>query len=181
MTRDGFTNYVAAFASVLHAHHSTEDELFFPYARNKSLDAPYENLTAQHQEMIPLLNKVKTTVEEMKTNDRAVEALKKLNQVTTTISAIWHPHIRAEEDHFSAEKLGAVMTVEEQVSLDRRAAEHSQKHASPDFLVAPFLLYNLPPEYRVLFAEAIPPIVTQQLVPIVWKEKWASMKPFLLA
>jgi hypothetical protein len=26
----------------------------------------------------------------------------------------------------------------------------------------------------------VPEIVTQQLVPVVWKEKWAPMAPFLL-
>jgi len=90
-------------------------------------------------------------------------------------------HTQIEEDHFASDRLFAVMGLEEQGDLSRKAAEHSMKHASPDYLVAPFLLYNLTLDDRTLFAQAIPPIVTQQLVPITWKEKWLSMKPFLLA
>jgi len=26
-----------------------------------------------------------------------------------------------------------------------------------------------------------PPVVTEQLVPVVWQDKWSPMKPFLLA
>jgi hypothetical protein len=44
----------------------------------------------------------------------------------------------------------------------------------------PFLLYNLPTEERAIIAQAMPPIVTRQLVPVVWKEKWEPMSPFLL-
>jgi hypothetical protein len=46
--------------------------------------------------------------------------------------------------------------------------------------VVPFLLYNLPPEERAIFSQGMPPVVTQELVPVVWKEKWSPMKPFLL-
>ena len=45
---------------------------------------------------------------------------------------------------------------------------------------APFLLFNVTPDDRALLTQAIPPIVVQQLVPITWKDKWVSMKPFLL-
>jgi hypothetical protein len=44
----------------------------------------------------------------------------------------------------------------------------------------PFVLYNLPAEERAILAQKMPPIVTQQLLPVDWKEKWAPMQPFLL-
>ena len=51
----------------------------------------------------------------------------------------------------------------------------------PDSLAVPFLLYNLPPEERAMFARPMPFIVTRLLVPFVWKKRWALMRPFLLS
>jgi hypothetical protein len=31
-----------------------------------------------------------------------------------------------------------------------------------------------------MMAQQMPPVVTQELVPIAWKEHWAPMVPFLL-
>jgi hemerythrin-like domain-containing protein len=177
---DGFIDYVRTFATVLDAHHVLEDELAFPYMRTKMPDVPYEVLMAQHQEMVPILNEIKATMEEMKANLGATESLNKLSRALARIAEVWYPHIRIEEDHFTADRIGAIMDMEEQVSLSRKFAEHSQQHAGPDYLVVPFLLYNLPPEDRSSLAQVFPPVVTQQLVPVAWKEKWASMKPFLL-
>jgi hypothetical protein len=58
--------------------------------------------------------------------------------------------------------------------------EHAQQHTVPDYLIVPFLLYNLPPDKRTFFAGEMPPVVTEQLVPVAWKDKWAPMKPFLV-
>jgi hypothetical protein len=52
--------------------------------------------------------------------------------------------------------------------------------ASPTYLAVPFLLYDLPPEEKAIQARGMPPELTEQLVPVVWKEQWAPMKPFLL-
>jgi hemerythrin-like domain-containing protein len=180
-TRDGFVSYVRTFASVLDAHHLLEDELAFPYLRDKLPDVPYDLLMAQHREIVVILNEIKATVEEMKASAHLAESLNKLNHGLRTIGDIWHPHIRVEEDHFTAEKINALINMEEQERMSRKFSEHSQQHATPDYLVVPFLLYNLLPEERAAFAQAFPPIVTQQLVPIVWREKWTPMAPFLLA
>jgi hypothetical protein len=42
------------------------------------------------------------------------------------------------------------------------------------------MLFNLSPQDRAAFAQAMPPVVTEQLVPVAWRDKWAPMKPFLL-
>ena len=47
-------------------------------------------------------------------------------------------------------------------------------------MVLPFILYNLSAEDRAIMAQHVPPFVTQELVPGVWKGHWAPMKPFLL-
>ncbi len=53
------------------------------------------------------------------------------------------------------------------------------KNSGPEYLVIPFVLYNLTGQDRTMIEQVMPPLVTQQLVPGAWKEKWAPMKPFL--
>jgi len=54
------------------------------------------------------------------------------------------------------------------------------KNFGPHYLVVPFMLYNLEPGPRSILASRLPSEMTEQLVPVVWKDRWASMKPFLL-
>ncbi len=179
--REGFLCYVRSFASVLDAHHTTEDQLAFPYFKARFPDAPYDLLTTQHQSIVLVLDQLRTLIEEKAAHRQEGALLKKMFLLLKKLDEVWHPHIRIEEDHFSVGKLEGAVPPDEQVRLIKQFMEHSQQHAKPDFLVVPFLLYNLPPEQRCAFAAAMPPIVTEQLVPVVWKEKWEPMKPFLLA
>ena len=39
---------------------------------------------------------------------------------------------------------------------------------------------NMATESSLSLTRMLPPIVIQQLVPVVWKEKWEPMRPFLL-
>ena len=52
--------------------------------------------------------------------------------------------------------------------------------ACTSYLTLPFILYNLPVQQKSAMAEGMPAEVVEQLVPIVWREKWEPMKPFLL-
>ena len=180
-TREGFVSYVQTLVSVLHAHHLTEDDLAFPYFREKLPDVPFDLLTAQHQEMEPILDEIKAAIEEVAADAQAGESLNDLNRALTKIAGIWRPHIQREEDHLSAEKADALLDTEEHIRLGKMFAEHNQEHAGPDYLVVPFMLYNLPAEDRAIMSQAMPPIVIQQLVPVAWREKWAPMSPFLLS
>ena len=180
-TREGFLCYARSFVSVLHAHHLTEEELVFPDMQKRLPDAPYDLLRTQHREITSALDEIRTTIEEVAADPSAAPPLTKLNQALKRMADLWHPHIAIEQDHFSVEKVAALIGPEEHIRLGRQFAEHGQKHAGPDYLVVPFLLYNLPPEERAMFAKSMPPIVTQHLVPVVWKEQWAPMLPFLLS
>lgn len=179
--REGFIRYVRSLVAVLDAHHKVEDQLAFPYFRDKFPNAPYDLLMAQHQNIVPMLDQLKTTIEEMAAHAQEGPSLNKLFLLLQRIDEIWHPHIRIEEDHFTVGILGSAIPPDEQIRLIKSFMEHSQQHAKPDFLVVPFLLYNLPPEQRSAMANAMPPIVTEQLVPVAWKAEWEPMKPFLLA
>ncbi len=178
--REGFISYVRSLLSVLDAHHTIEDQLAFPRFKDSFPDAPYDLLMTQHQSLLPILNQLTTTIEEKAADAEQSVLLNKQFLLLKSLDEIWHPHIRIEEDYFSVDKLGAAFPADEHIRLNKLFLEHSQQHAKPDFLVVPFLLYNLPPEQRSEFAEEMPPIVTEQLVPVVWKEKWEPMRPFLL-
>ena len=99
----------------------------------------------------------------------------------TTPSSHWYPHIETEEGTFTAVRIAAAITPDEDLRLTKVSAEHSRQHSGQDYLVVPFILFNLGPVDRAAMGETRPPIVTQQLVPVTWKEKLKPMKPFLLS
>ncbi len=174
--REGFFSYVQSLLSVLDAHHNLEDELAFPYLKDILPDGPYDLLMAQHQVLVPALAQAKAAVEDASAN----VPLEKVHDLLKKIDELWHPHIQIEEGFFTLQKLGSVIPVEEHIRLGKVYMEHSQQHTEPAFLILPFLLYNLPLDQRKVFAGHMPAEVAEQLVPVVWKEKWEPMKPFLL-
>jgi len=180
-TREGFVCYARCWVSVLHSHHLTENELVFPYLRAKLPDAPYDLLMSQHQELVRILDQIKAIIEEVAADPLAAAPLTRLNADLRRIGEIWHPHIGIEQDHFAPDKVGPLLAPKEHTRLSKLFAEHGRKHSSPGDLVVPFLLYNLPPEQRAVFARDMPFIVTRLLVPWIWKRKWAVMRPFLLS
>lgn len=175
LTLSGFSDYVKAWLSVISAHHLVEDELAFPYFRDMIPDAPYDLISAEHQTMASILLEAKVAV-----GTQPNIALKELEDAATRINKIWHPHIQREEHYFSVARLAELIEPEEHVRLNRLFMEFDQQHSGPDYLVVPFMLYNLSEEDRKVLADAMPPVLTQELVPIVWKDKWSQMKPFLL-
>jgi hemerythrin-like domain-containing protein len=180
-TREGLIRYARSLVSVVHAHHLTENELVFPYFRAKLPDAPYDLLMAQHQELVHVLDQIKAEIEDMAANPQVAASLSKLNEALRRTAEIWHPHIGIEQKHFAPDTVGPLLAPEEHTRLSGLFAEHGRTHTGPDYLVVPFLLYNLPPDERAMFARAMPFIVTRLLVPLVWKKRWAPMKPFLLS
>jgi hypothetical protein len=179
-TAEGYAKYVQALIAVLHGHHLAEDELIFPYMRGRLPDVPYDSLESDHREMQSILDAAGAAIEALPSDEQAREALGDLVRALTDMRRLWRPHIQTEESHFTEDKLDRVMNATEHVELSKQSAQHAQAHSSPDFLVVPFLLYNLSPEERAVMVQSMPPVVTQELVPIAWKEKWAPMKPFLL-
>ena len=175
----GFLNYVRALVSVLDGHHLTEDDVAFPYFRDKLPETPFDLLMAQHQEMVPVLGEIGSAVERCEKEGQVKAGLRDIEAGLVKVDSIWHPHIQIEQEHI-VEKADAILPVEEQVRLVRLFGEYSQKHSGPPYLAVPFMLYNLDKDERAIFAKEMPAEVTGHLVPIVWKEQWASMAPFLL-
>ena len=180
-TREGFISYVRSLVSVVHSHHLTENELVFPYFRAKLPNAPFDTLIAQHQELVQLLEQIKVAIEEVAVAQQAGGALARLNGILRKTALLWHPHIGIEQDHFAPEKVGPLLAPEEHIRLSKVFAEHGRQHMAPGPLVVPFLLYNLSAEERAIFARPMPFFLTRVLVPVVWRKRWAPMKPFLLS
>jgi hemerythrin-like domain-containing protein len=180
VTRRGFGNYVRAMVSVLRGHHLSEDELAFPYLQAIIPEAPYDRLAADHQLMETILPEVETLLAQATTDRHPARSLDDLNQAVSRIDETWGPHIQVEERHFNPAVLANLIPPAEHARLLAELGEHSQKHTGPDYLVLPFVLFNLPEAGRAQMARGLPPVVTEQLLPGAWKEKWASMAPFFL-
>jgi hemerythrin-like domain-containing protein len=179
-TQEGFVTYVRTLEGVLNAHHLGEDHVVFPYLRSKLPDAPYDELLAEHREMEEILEELQVAVEAVAAQAQAGDSLNGLNRTVTRLAELWHPHIDKEQLYlYDIERTEAVMNLDEQIQLSQEVSEYSQQQGDPALMV-PWLLYNLPPEEQANLAQAMPPAVIQEMVPVVWKEKWAPMEPFLL-
>jgi hypothetical protein len=178
-TRQGYTDYTRSLTVVLGAHHLAEDEIGFPALREKFPHAPFERLSANHREMETLLQPLKKAIANV-ASEAGEAHLAQLVGHLRSLSAIWTPHIQVEEENFSSEAVNAVMASEDQARLGAALAKHNQEHASPASLILPFMLFNLNAEDRAIMSATVPGLVTKVVVPLVWKNRWAPMKPFLL-
>ena len=127
---------------------------------------------AEHQEMHAILDEMRAA--------REAGSLAAMRRALSKMAELWHSHIAVEEAELSPEIAAEVMTVPETIEMAQKASALSQEHAQPAPLAVPFLLYNLEGDDRAFFLSVMPEQVTQQLVPVVWKDEWAPMKPFLL-
>ena len=103
----------------------------------------------------------------------------KLREVLGEFEKLWVPHIRIEEENFTAEKLGKVVGMKEQINLAKKLARHGSKNSGPGPHALPFMIYNLEGNDRESFIKHLPWIVKKVLVPIIWKGQWKPMSPFL--
>lgn len=179
-TREGFLNYLRSLASIIREHHQVEDELAFPRLRTKIPDEPYETLTMQHGSIAPLVSQLNAVADLIEADPQQMDLFEDLHKILKEIDLIWHRHIALEEESFNIDKLESAFTPEEHEEMGRQFSEHSQQHIGPDYLIVPFLLYNLMPDERLHISRLMPPILTEQLVPMDWKTKWQSMQPFFL-
>ncbi|MBN1248167.1 MAG: hemerythrin domain-containing protein [Anaerolineae bacterium] len=168
----GLERYVRALIRVLRNHHHGEDTLCWPELRRWLPEAPYETLVHQHETLTKDL--------------AAAEAARKrrdwgaVHAPLERVRLLWADHIAIEEDAFSISATAAAMPPEAHHRLLTRVERHAQRHAMPIALVVPFTLYNLEPDDRAAMARMMPGILTAFLLPVIWKRRWAPMKPFLL-
>jgi hemerythrin-like domain-containing protein len=177
--REGLFHYIGALCSVLNAHHLTEEEIAFPYFQEILPNAPYAALIFWHQKMLEVLDEIQQALDQCRKVDQLEANLGILENALTRLNDMWRPHIQSEMDQFFA-KADALISVEEQLRLVGLFSEHDLKIAVPHPLTIPFMLYNLPPQDRPVFAQGIPAEIVQNHVPNTWKAQWEPMTPFLL-
>lgn len=178
-TQDGFLKFVQTFSSVLKAHHMAEDKIIFPYVQDLIPEVPYQRLIDEHEILSVELNRINSAITDFRSEGNVGIFLRQLNPALVKIDELWHPHIKIEE-YMIFERIGSLINVDEMIKLRTAFVQFYQKNVGPDYLVAPFSLYNLPPDERAVIEQGLPEIVIKQLIPIDWKDKWAPMKPFLL-
>jgi hemerythrin-like domain-containing protein len=170
----GFSMYLLTLKHVTHSHHLSEDEIAFPYFKDY-IEAPYDRLKDDHQTIASVLVKLEQCL-----NDLSSEGIRKLQEVLDEFEKLWIPHIKIEEENFTAGKLQATVEIKEQLSIAEKLARHGSKNSGPGSLALPFLFYNLEGIDREAFMMPFPWIVKSVLVPVVWKGQWKPMRPFLL-
>jgi hemerythrin-like domain-containing protein len=179
-TQDSFITYARTLGLLINAHHLTEDNVVFPYLRLKLPKAPFKKLSADHKKMDGLLKDIQIACNMMAVQPQGGEPLKNLNIAVTGISEIWHPHIAIELFNiYEAKRTEDVMSTDEQIKLMTDAAMYSMKEGDPGYMV-PFILYNLQGDDRAYMEHTLPAPFLKELIPVVWKNKWEPMKPFIL-
>jgi len=177
--REGFFNYIRSLSSVMNAHHLTEDDIAFPYFRDKLPEAPFDEWIYWHGKMTEDLDEINLAMEKCVKKDEFETELRNIENALARLNEGWPYHIQPETDDF-INKADALVPVEEQLRLVRLFADYVLKYAEPLYLTVPFMLYNLPVEDRQMFSQWIPAEGILNLVPGIWKENWASMAPYLL-
>jgi hemerythrin-like domain-containing protein len=175
--REGYQTYVQALGILLDGHHLSEDEVVFPHYRDKLPDVPFDLLTSQHRAMEPELERITLALGRIEGGDET--ALADLEAALVAIRELWHPHIQLEEQQLVG-KVDELLPVDERFRFSGALTAYGQAHSQPSFLTVPFVLYNLAAEDRAVLAAGMPAELTEKLIPVVWKEKWAPMAPFFL-
>lgn len=176
----GFALYLRTLVGVLHQHHSAEDEIAFPFLRERLPGLPLDALVAEHEQMETILEDMVLLLDSLKGEAGEEATLKAAREELAKLAKIWTGHIDVEETSISMSKLGAVASDEELGGWLAAMGQHRPEGASPDAVALPFILYNLSADDRAIMAQNMPPVVIQELLPGPWKQHWAPMKPFLL-
>jgi hypothetical protein len=178
--RTGFVRYARCVVTCLDAHSLIEDEIAMPALEAKVPTAPYDDMERDHRRMEPILQALTPYIDRIESESNPKTALQALVTYIIKLQALWLPHIETEEKHFSAERLAEAMSEAEHAALVQQFAAASQKHAKPDYLIVPFMLFNLEPTERARFSSGLPATLVERLVPETWRAHWEPMTPFLL-
>jgi len=179
-TQDAFITYARTLGIIINAHHLTEDNVVFPYLKTKLTKAPFDKLSADHKSMDAILKEIQLAANLMAVQPQGGDPLKNMNSALKRISKIWHPHIAIELFHiYESKKTDDVMNADEQMKLMADASMYSMKEGDPGYLI-PFILYNLDADDRAYMEHILPAPFLKELIPVVWRNKWEPMKPFLI-
>lgn len=178
---DGYLKYLQSLTSLLEGHHLVENQKVFIYFKDKLPGVPYVRLMHEHMEIKDALARINNAIADLKSGDDEITALKQIKSGLDIIDGLWHTHIQIEESELYSKIVTLNLSAEETNKTMEDFTQFFQEHTEgPPYLNMPFVLYNLSPDDRAIFAQNFPEAVLKQMVPIDWKDKWAPMKPFLL-
>jgi len=178
--KTGFLDYLTCLKTSFRAHHQVENTILFPALRKVLPDIPYKRLIIEHHTIDSFLNTLQAGIESCRELGREQSSLETIRKSLMNLQNLWRPHIMIEESGFKVDTLEKLLRADEHLKLIKSVGEFNQANALPVELVIPFTIYNLAPQVRGIITGAMPPEIVENLVPGVWKEKWAAMKPFLL-
>ena len=173
---EGFKDYIRSLATVFNAHHHGEDEILFPTFEKKIKNADFSILKKQHKELHPLMVQITTKIE---VDNPSLYQYKEIRNLLKETKDLWIKH-RDEEEQIVELEMEPVMSLADQIELNKELSKHGQSMSEPANLVLPFLIYNLEGAERDEFTNDMPWILKKLILPIVWKSKWEKMRPFLL-
>lgn len=174
----GYASYLHCMMTVLSSHHTGEDLIGFPELSKVIPSAPYSRLAAEHHQFSRQLDRLPTLISGLSADP--MNSTSTIVTIIEKISNLWPSHYQSEERYFDEAVIQAVLSLEEQGRISQATSKHSQEHSEPAYWVVPFILYNLEYPDRMTMAAFFPPQVIAELVPVVWKDHWAPMKPLLL-
>ena len=178
--RTGYLDYLTSLKTSFRSHHLAENTIIFPALQKVLPDVPYKRLMIEHHTIDSMLDSLQQGIDGCPAPGNEQSCLDTIGKNLLNLQYLWRPHIFIEEGGFTVDKLQKLLSVEEHLALLKSVGEFNQENALPAELIIPFTIYNLAPEERVIMTGAMPPEVVEHLVPVVWKAKWAAMKPFLL-
>ncbi len=133
-------------------------------------------LKEQHKKLHPIIKKL---YNQINISNHSISNYKKIKDLINQINILWLKHINEEEKQIELE-IEPKLSLNEQLQLTEKLSKHGQSMSKPAHLILPFLIYNLERNKREKFTDDMPLILKNFLVPLVWKNKWKNMQPFLL-
>lgn len=172
-----YLRYVDTALTAFDAHHRLEEDVLFPLFARRDADAPVRALIDEHATLKQLEAAVRAARVEVARDPAALRGL----------AAAWRalydaclPHFADEERAFDDAWYAAHLAPDALLAFGKQVAQHSQQHHKPAARLLPFILYNLAPDDRAVFAARMPRFVTQVLVRHLFKwVGWRDMHPFL--
>lgn len=147
--RKRYLNYVLYHAAMLKMHHDGEEQYFFPKLRTPDTADAFDRLHAEHEAVLPLLQKLETIAKSDKTE--------------ASFPSDVIAYAKAVRDHLADEERMAAAYVESQENFDRWIElEHGYQQHIPKaelMLALPWLVERLSESDRPVFLSRLPAMV----------------------
>jgi hypothetical protein len=175
--KNGYLNYLDCIAIMLDSHHKTEDEIAFPYFKERLPNTHFEWLDEDHQLITEFLDGLESIMPALINKDTSSDVLDKLKVILLKIEDRWTQHIELEEEEF-IDLIDALEPYDRRIDLINHFFDYNHALLRPYELTLPFMLNHLDEVDKIIISEGFAPEIMGQLYSDAWKQKWASMAPY---